>query len=199
MGRRTYFMTALLLLAVVPSAPGLITSPLKLSKMLDDAVYICTVKVETIDAEKLGAVLVVDEDLKGKFPVRRLLVNLKGDAEADRYGDTKKLLKRIALKMTIVLLINEDKREKNKVTYGAFSYSNGTWFQLLATKAPEGEKTVFAFLHCEPYLRKTFKGTTEEMKTVINDVVAGIAKAPELDAKEPPGLGPEVTPEKTDK
>jgi hypothetical protein len=95
------------------------------------------------------------------------------------------------------LFINEDK-ENDKVTYGAFSYSNGTWFQLLATKVPENQKTVFAFLHCEPYLRKTFKGTTEEMKTAVCDVVAGRAKPPEPNPKEPSGLGPEVMPEKKD-
>ena len=132
-------------LTAVPSAFGLITATLPLSKFLDDAKFICTVKVETIDTEKLGAVLVVEDDLKGKFPVRRLLLNLKGDSEAKKYDHTKQLLKRMAPRMTIVLFVGEVKGQ-----YSAFAYSNGTWFHLMATKA-EDARTVFAFTHCEPY------------------------------------------------
>ena len=69
---------------------------------------------------------------------------------------------------------------------------------MLATKVPEADKTVFAFTNGEPYLRRTFKGTTEEMKTVVSEVLAGKGKAPKTDPKEPPGFGPEATPEKKD-
>ena len=195
MRRCVFVLTALLFLCTAPQGYGLITAKLPLRQVLNDATYICTVKVETIDTDKLGAVLVVDEVLKGKFPVRRFPVNLTGDAEAKKYDHTKQLLKRLAPRMTIVLFVNVSK-EKDRVNYGVFSYSNGTWFQLLATKAPEGEKTVFRFLHCEPYLRRTYKGTTEEMKTLINDVLAGIATPPEFNDKEAPGLGPEVMDER---
>jgi len=187
MRQRACVLAGLMLLTAVPSAFGLITATLPLSKFLDDAKFICIVKVETIDTEKLGAVMVVEDDLKGKFPVRRLLLNLKGDSEAKKYDHTKQLLKRLEPRMTVVLFVGESKGQ-----YSAFAYSNGTWFHMVATKAEDVPKTVFAFTHCEPYLRKTFKGTTEEMKTVISDAVAGIAKAPDADAKEPPGLGPEV-------
>jgi hypothetical protein len=187
MRRRACVLAGMMLLITVPSAFGLITATLPLSKFLDDAKFICTVKVETIDTEKLGAVLVVEDDLKGKLPVRRLLLNLKGDSEAKKYDHTKQLLKRLAPRMTIVLFVGEDKGQ-----YSAFAYSNGTWFHMIATKAADVPKTVFAFTHCEPYLRKTFKGTTEELKAVLSDVVAGIAKAPDADPKEPPGLGPEA-------
>jgi hypothetical protein len=197
MRRCVFLLTALLFLCTAPHGYGLITAKLPLRQVLNDATYICTVKVETIDADKLGAILVVDDDLKGKFPVRRFAVNLTGDAEAKKYDHTKQLLKRLAPRMTIVLFVNVSK-ERDKVNYGVFSYSNGTWFQLLATKAPEGEKTVFRFLHCEPYLRRTYKGTTEEMKTLVNDVLAGIATPPEFNDKEAPGLGPQVMEEKKD-
>ena len=54
--------------------------------------------------------------------------------------------------------------------------------------------STWAFTLCEIYLRRTFKGTTEELASVIRDVQAGKRKAPPYDAKEPPGLGPELAP-----
>src|ERR671913_226389 len=49
--------------------------------------------------------------------------------------------------------------------YAAFGFIEGTWFQLLGTK--DGDAVRWAFLHCEPYFRRTFKGTTDELRTVV--------------------------------
>jgi hypothetical protein len=197
MVRRGVFLAGLLLVSIVPTAFAVITTELPLDRILKQAQFILTAKVESIDAEKLTAVLTADEDLKGKFPVRRLLVNLTGNSEAKKGDHTKMLLKRLAPKMTIVLFITEIPDNK-EIKYYTFAFTNGTWFQMLATKVPEADKTVFAFTNGEPYLRRTFKGTTEEMKTVVSDVLGGKAKAPKTDPKEPPGFGPEATPEKKD-
>lgn len=48
-----------------------------------------------------------------------------------------------------------------------------------------------AFHHFEPYLRRTFKGTTAEMRQVIIDGLSG-KKAPPYDPKEKGGFGPEL-------
>jgi outer membrane protein assembly factor BamB len=189
--RRRCLLVGLVFLGFLPAVHGVITASLPLSRMLADAKFVVTVKVDSIDADKPAMVLITDEDLKGKLPVRKLLVNLAGDAEGKKADDTKKLLKRIAPKTTLVLFLSERGKE-----YSALGYCNGTWFQMLATKAADVEKTVFAFTHCEPYLRRTFKGTTEEMKKVVDDAIAGKAKPPDVNDKEPPGLGPELMPEK---
>src|SRR5207248_1725532 len=73
-----------------------------------------------------------------------------------------------------------------------FAFSNGTWFQFVAPKQADSQKTVFAFTHGEPNLRRTFKGTTEEMKKLVVDGLAGKAKLPAVNQKEAPGFGPEV-------
>ena len=79
-----------------------------------------------MDAEKPALVLVVEEDLKGKAPVRRLAILLKGDAEAKKKNHVPLILKRVAPKLPILLFIlQQDKK------YTAFAYSNGTWFQII--------------------------------------------------------------------
>lgn len=50
----------------------------------------------------------------------------------------------------------------------------------------------------QPYLRRTFKGTTAELMQTIRDGLAG-KKVPDVDPKEKPGLGPEVNQSKIEK
>src|SRR5207249_244863 len=44
----------------------------------------------------------------------------------------------------------------------------------------------------EPYLRGTFKGTTERLRQIIIDGLAGKKEPPPPNEKEPPGYGPEL-------
>src|SRR5206468_11723030 len=74
---------------------------------------------------------------------------------------------------------------------GAFFYTDGTWFQVQGTR--DGDSVRWALLRGEPYLRRTFKGTTAELKQVVTDALAGKKAPPEPNEKEPPGFGPEVT------
>src|SRR5205807_9188853 len=80
--------------------------------------------------------------------------------------------------------------------YFVFVYTNGTWFQVKGETVSDAEPVRWSFTHCEPYLRRTFKGTTAELKQVVVDGLAGKKAPPEPDTKEPPGLGPEIKNEK---
>ena len=44
----------------------------------------------------------------------------------------------------------------------------------------------------EPYLRRTFKGTTEEMKKLLQEGLKDSKKFPAVNKQEPPGFGPEA-------
>jgi len=171
----------------VPAADAAFSAALSLQKTIKDAKFIVSAKVELVDADKPAVILVVDEDLKGKFPIRRLLINMTGDDDAKKFDHTPLILKRLAPKLPVVLFITE-----NENGHVAFAYTNGTWFQMIAAKAADPQKTVFKFTHGEPYLRRTFKGTTEEIKKLIIDGLAGKAKLPAVNSKEAPGFGPEV-------
>jgi outer membrane protein assembly factor BamB len=177
-----------LLLAATP-AHALITSLTPLRGVLEQSTFIVAATVESMDADKPAMVLVVDEDLKGKLPVRKLPVLFKGDAEAKKHNHVPQILKRVAPKLPLLLFIlQKDKK------YTAFAYTNGTWFQILGVEA---DGTVrWSFTHGEPYLRKTFKDGTADLKQIVVDGLAGKKEPPKPNSKEKPGFGPEAETEK---
>jgi outer membrane protein assembly factor BamB len=171
-----------------PSAFAVITRLTPLSEILKDQQYICLARVDKLDPQKPAVVLSVAEDFKGKLPYRRLPVNLKGDSEARKHDHVAQLLKRLAPDLPVILFANP--RGKRLTV---FAFSNGTWFQLIGQQVPERkDAVVLGFTHCEPFLRRTFKGTTAELRQVIADGLSGKRKPPAPDIKEPPGLGPEI-------
>lgn len=151
-----------------------------LKEFIDDSDFLFTAKVERVDPDKPSAVLVLGEHLKGKAPFARIPINLTGDKQKH----TPQLLKRIA--PDVPLVVGVKKQEDGKFMMLAFT--NGTWFQVLGQT--DGDQTRWAFTHCEIYLRRTFKGTTDELRQVVTDVLSGKAKAPPPNPKEPPGFGP---------
>lgn len=175
-----------LVLAVMP-AEALILRLTPLKDVLAEGQFIFVAKVDQLLPERPAMVLLVTEDLKGKFPARRLPVNLTGDEEAKKLNHTPQLLKRLAPELPLVLFANQ---RGKRVTI--FAFANGTWFQMVGQKGDSDDKVVLAFTHCEPYLRRTFKGTTAELQQIISDGLAGKKAPPEPNPKEPPGLGPEV-------
>jgi outer membrane protein assembly factor BamB len=172
------------MLAASP-AQALITRLTPLSDVLKESHFIFTVKIESVDAGKPAIVLVVDEEIKGKAPARKMPVLFKPDAEAKKGKHVPLLLKRIAPKLPLVVFVLQ--RDKK---YTGFAYTNGTWFQIIGVEA-DG-KVRWSLTHGEPYLRKTYKGSTADLRKTIIDSLAGKAKPPAPDAKEKPGFGPEI-------
>src|SRR5262249_33087319 len=99
-----------LLLAAAPAHAG-ITSLTPRRGVLEQSTFIVVATVESVDADKPAMELVVDEDLKGKSPVRRLPVLFKGDAEAKKHNHVPQILKRVAPKLPLLLFIlQKDKK-----------------------------------------------------------------------------------------
>ncbi len=179
----TAFLAMLLSLLVIDVAYAVIQVLIPLQQLIEkDADLIFVAKVERLDPEKPALVLTVSEKLKGEFSFERLPVNLTGDKEMH----TPKLLKRLALDLPIVVFVKKEPQSK----FMALAYSNGTWFQLLGQT--EKDSTRWAFTHCEPYLRRTFKGTTAELQDLVTGVLKKKQKAPPPDKTAQPGLGPEI-------
>jgi hypothetical protein len=174
-------------LAVAPCAHAVFPNAIPLQSVVGDSKFIFTVKVTKVDVsdpEKPSMTLALDEELKDKAPVKEMRVSLIGDDEAKKLKHRDVLLKRVAKDVPILLFV-----AKNNDTYIAFAFTNGTWFQMYGEK--DEDRVHWRFNHCEPALRGTYKGTTEELKIVITDVLAG-KKAPAHNPKEPPGFGPEL-------
>lgn len=179
------FSTLVVGLVAVTPAVAVITAITPLDSVLGAYPLICVATVEKVDASRPAMILTMGDVLKGKAAFARVPVDLRGDADAVKGKEVPLLLKRLAPKLPVVLFVEERGKEQT-----IFAYTNGTWFQMIGMLTDDGPR--WAFTHCEPYLRKTFKGTTTELKDVIADVLAGKRKAPKPDLKEKPGLGPEV-------
>ena len=170
-------------------AQAVITVLIPMLDIVEKEDFIFIAKVKEILPDKPAMVLVFDENLKGTSPFERMPVGLSGDAEAKKGKHTAVLLDRIDKDTPIVVITT-----KRGGKYIAFGYTNGTWFQMDGRiEKTDGKEVVrWSFLHCEPYLRRTFKGTTEEFKQVVTDVVAKKKAAPAPDEKEAPGFGPPI-------
>ncbi len=180
----------LVLLATPTNA--VITAPMPLAAILADKerAFILVAKIDSFDPDKLTMILTVDEHLKEKAPFARLPVNLKSRLKtADEQIPV--LKKRLAVKLPIVLFIKDLKDGD----YLARVYTNGTWFTMIG-KTPDGaDAPRWLFTEIEPYLRRTFKGTTAEIRQAVIDGLSGKKAPPPWDEKEKPGVGPEVKPE----
>ncbi len=182
----SFLAVVVLFLATAP-AWAVITALTPLSGPINENPFICTAVVESINPDAPGMVLAVDEVLKGKPPFKKLAVNLTGDADSQTKKETPLLLKRVAPKLPLVIFVNQ-----NGKSVTAFAYSNGTWFQMAGQQDDDGDVLRLPLTHLEPYLRRTYKGTTAEMKQVVVDALAGKADPPDPNLKEKPGIGPEV-------
>jgi outer membrane protein assembly factor BamB len=182
------FGAGLWLWAAVP-AEAVITRLTPLADFLEESLVIVVAKVETLDKDRPSMMLVVDEVLKGKPAQKKLPVLLKGDRAAIKRKEPPQLLKRLANKLPVVVFIRERKEDR-----AAFAYTNGTWFSLGGVKV-DGEVR-WSLSHLEPYLRRTYKGTTAEMAQTVRDALSGKRKPPGVDEKAKPGIGPELPSDK---
>jgi outer membrane protein assembly factor BamB len=180
------FLAALpiLLLATLPAA-AVIMKLTRLAEVLESEQFILVAAVEKIDPEKPSAVFAVEKALKGKPPFDRIPVNMTGDDEARKANDTKTILDRLDNSRKVVLFIS-----KRGQRYNAMAFVEGSWFSLQGTIDDADKSVRWGFLHGEPYLRRTFKGTSAELVKVIEDGLAKKAKPPEPDEKEQKGYGP---------
>ncbi|MBX9583595.1 MAG: PQQ-binding-like beta-propeller repeat protein [Gemmataceae bacterium] len=185
MRRASFALLALLLFAA--SAPAVILKLTPLKDVLDGEQLIFVATVEKLDPEKPAVVLKFAEKLKGDVPFEALPVNLSGDAEAKKGGHAKVILDRLDPARMLIVFATKDGN-----VYHAMAFTEGTWFSLRGTVGDDGKAVRWAFLHAEPYLRRTFKGTTAELKKVVEDGLAGKAEPPKPNDKEPPGYGPPV-------
>ena len=147
--------------------------------------FIFVAKVTRLDPARPTMVVVPGDSLKGKAPWERLPVNLKGEEK-----EIPKLLKRLADDLPLVLFVTKPSEDKPDDPYKALAYSNGTWFSL--NGHVDGTAVRWVFVQCEPNFRRTFRGTTDELTTVVKLAVARKKAPPPLDSKAAPGLGPEI-------
>ncbi len=179
---------AVLAVALWFAAPAraVIMALIPMSDIVEKEQFIFIAKVQEILPDKPAMVLVPAGNLKGQAPFDRMPINLTGDAESKKGKHTGVLLERIEKDLPLIVITS-----KRGGRYIGFGFTNGTWFSMDGRiDKQEGKEVVrWSFLHCEPYLRRTFKGTTDEMKQVVSDAIARKKAPPVPNEKEPPGFG----------
>jgi outer membrane protein assembly factor BamB len=191
-GWRCQLACAFILAMTAGSAQAIISRLTPLRDVIHSEQLIVSTRVEAIDPTQPSALFLVGDVLKGTAPFSKLRVDLSGDLAAQREKQSQQILKRLGLQMPLVLFASQ--RNERWVAY---AYANGTWFQLVGTRLSESGKLSWRFTHCEPYLRRTFKGSTEDLKRAIGDCLSGKKDPPPPVPDEPPGLGPEWKPAKS--
>lgn len=185
MSSRSHFVLAVAcLVGFAAPAFAVIKKLTPLKEVIGDAETILVAEVGKVDADKPSVSFQWKENLKGKAGWETILVNLKGDAFAKKDNHTKAMLDRLTPGRNLILFLTPV--EKTTV---AFGFLDGTWFQMRGTPAGEG-KTAWAFLHCEPFFTRTYKGKTDELKAVVEKAITGKAAPPEPNEKAEPGFGP---------
>ncbi len=182
---RHIFFSLALLLAVGSPALAVIMKLTLLAEVIENDDHIFVATIERIDPERPAVVFKIEKVLKGKPTYDRIPVNMTGSAEAQKAGDTKTILERLDSDRKVVFFVG--KRGKN---HNAKVFVEGSWFSVSGAEDPTDKMVRWAFQNGEPFLRRTFKGTSAELIQVIEDGLAKKAKPPQPDEKEKPGYGP---------
>lgn len=176
-------VASLLIVAVAATpSPAVIQRTVSLKSVLDAEGWISVARIDKIEAQR--AELIIRRNLKGTSDRQRVTLDMTGDAVAQEAGQPKQLAERLTPGIDVILF--------GSIRAGRTSivgYSNGTWFRMSAD-AKAGTATAATFTHFEPYLRRTFRGTTSELQETIIDCLSGVREPPAPDAQMPPGIGP---------
>jgi outer membrane protein assembly factor BamB len=175
---RRVSLLAVLLLALPVGA--VIIRLTALSELVAESTFIVEAKITALELKRPSLILEVTRVLQGKTEAKKWPVLIgEGDAGAQKRKEVPQLLERVGEDLPVVVFVSQRDKE-----YVGFVYTEGTWFSLEG-QTVDGEVR-WRFAHLEPYLRRTFSGTTAELRKLLE---AGKGY-PKPDAKGKPGLGP---------
>ncbi|MFQ3593319.1 MAG: PQQ-binding-like beta-propeller repeat protein [Gemmataceae bacterium] len=167
---------------LVASAQAVIIRLTALAELVRESSFILEAKIVSVDEKRPAMMLEVSRILKGKTDLKKMPVLIgEGDAGASKRKEAPQLLERVAVNLPLVVFVSQRDKE-----FTAFVFSDGTWYSLEG-QSVEGNLR-WRFAHLEPYLRRTFAGSTAEMLKLL-EADKGY---PKPDAKGKPGLGPPV-------
>ncbi|MFP6738312.1 MAG: hypothetical protein VCD34_06185 [Planctomycetota bacterium] len=162
-----------------------------MKEVLKQSQYVFEARVQAVDSTRKRLVVEFVRDLKGVAPFSRLNLNLLVSPKKEHQG---LLLKRVENGLPLVVFATRVRGD-----FFFLGYTNGTWFSMgsksVPAKDPERRgSAVCSFKYCEIYLRRTYKGKTSELLSLLPDVLSGKKPAPAYDPKVKPGVGPELKP-----
>src|SRR5580704_1068953 len=161
--RFTFALLAFTLLALTAGrASAVIMKLTPLAEVLETEDFIFVGTVDKIDVAKPSVTFKLEKNLKGEAPFERIPVNMTGNAEAQKSNDTKTILERLDTTRKVVFFVS--KRGKK---YNAMAFVEGSWFSMQGTQDDADKVVRWAFQNGEPFLRRTFKGTSAELVKIL--------------------------------
>ena len=172
-------LASLLLVGVGAAALAVFAKPTPLKSIVADSGHIAVARIESVDPSRPSMKLVLIEDVVGAVAERDIPVLLEGSPNGKPLPSSPHdVTDRVKAGMQAIVFFVEGSNPF------ALIYVEGSWYRISRNAGDKAWK----YLYPEIYLRRTFKGTTAEMKQAVLDVKDGKANPP-YDANEKPGLG----------
>ena len=160
-----------------------------MKEVLKQSQYVFEARVKAVDSAKKRLVVELVRDLKGLAPFSRLNIKLMVSPKKEHQ---ELLLKRVQNGLPLLVFATRVRGD-----FFFLGYTNGTWVSRGSKSVPAKDparrgSAVCSFRYCELYVRRTYKGKTSELLSLLPAVLSGKKPAPAYDPKVKPGVGPEL-------
>lgn len=147
-------------------AQGFIEREYTIHEVLEACTNIAFGKIKSVEAKRLRSVVAVEEDAKGESKVDEIKMNF-ATGQYRRGSSPPKMVKMLKVGMPIIVFY-----QKNQWGVQSLSYIDGMWFQTYGPGdgSPDGW---WGFTHTDPYMLRTFDGSTLEFQRIIKAILAG--------------------------
>jgi len=173
-------------------ADAFIDKQYTLQEVLSECTNILFGTVESVDKQRMRAVVAVLEDVKGETEYSQIKINIAVGQE--RQGSTRKmLLDKLdggtePRRYPIIIFY-----KKQGASLAGLGHVSGTWFQIKGMDRPEKDKVWWSYTHIEIHMHRTYDGSTEDFQKLLRERFG-------VPAKDTPPENPlvSISPEKSD-
>ncbi len=147
-------------------ARGFIEREYTIHEVSDACTNIVFGKIRSVNAKRLRSIVAVEEDAKGVSNVDEIKMNF-ATGQYRRGSSPPQMVKLLKVGMPIIVFY-----QRNQWGIQSLSYIDGMWFQTYGPGEdfPDGW---WSFPHTDPYLLRTFDGSTMEFQKIVRAILAG--------------------------
>ncbi|HEY3283715.1 MAG TPA: hypothetical protein VGN26_15725 [Armatimonadota bacterium] len=152
-----------------------------LREVIADTPSILLGRVVVADRDDLRAVLVLDEPLKGKAPLKWMGIDLRTGG----WGHPSILSRRLAPGMPVVVFLSTAASRRV-----AICFANDTWFKATAPLGAIPDRQPWGLADIEVHLARTFSGKAEALAERVKAIVSGQDSTPDPEPRYQATPGP---------